>query len=227
MTASNGGTAELTRFTTAAGYDKTQGTAPVLRSVHLWAGPLPGGGHRLGRLRFAEYHGFITVDYDPAVVPNTPPARLVQTIHLAPKNGGSEQAFMYVGETPFKGLEPTGDYPTPIGLWHPELDATRQICLSVSAFGDGDIARLPVTSETVCADVVQLSAAGAPPPPQIGGGGASGGSRNYHWRWGHHRRRRGQRRRRVRLRGRRHRQLPGIARAAGRRVALGLRPRRH
>jgi MYXO-CTERM domain-containing protein len=176
MTASNGSTAELTRFTTAAGYDKTQGTPPVLRSVHLWRVRYPVADIASGNCVFAEYHGFITIDYDPAVVPNTPPGSLVQTIHLAPKNGGSEQAFMYVGETPFKGLEPTGDYPTPIGLWHPELDPTRQYCLSVSAFGDGDIARLPVTSEVICADVVQLSAAGAPPPPQIGGGGTGGGS---------------------------------------------------
>lgn len=52
-------------------------------------------------------------------------------------------------------------------------------CLSISAFGDGDLARPPVDSgPPVCAQVTQLAAAGAPPPPTISGGGNDGGSGN-------------------------------------------------
>ena len=171
-----GSPVEVTRFTTAAGYDKTEGVAPVLRAVHLWRVRYPVADIASGNCVLAEYHGFITVDYDPATVPNTPPASVVHTFQLVPKNGGSAQNFLYTGATPFVGLEPVGDYPLPIGSWQPELDPTRQYCLTVGAFGDGDIARLPLASQPLCADVVQLSAAGAPPPPQIGGGGTGGGT---------------------------------------------------
>ena len=169
----DGGAAEVTRFTTAAGYDKTQGTAPVLRALHLWRVRYPVADINSGNCVFAEYHGFITVDYDPATVPNTASSSVVHTFQLAPKNGGSGQTFIYVGNTPFAGLAPAGAYPLPTGDWQPELDPTRPYCLGISAFGDGDIARLPLASQSVCADVVQLSAAGAPPPPGTAGGGCA------------------------------------------------------
>jgi MYXO-CTERM domain-containing protein len=104
-------------------------------------------------------------------VPNTAPGSVVHAFRLVPKNGGAGQTFLYTGETPFTGTEPMGAYPAPISAWLPELDPTRSYCLTVGASGDGDLARLPVESQTICADVVQLSAAGAPPPPQTGGGG--------------------------------------------------------
>jgi MYXO-CTERM domain-containing protein len=169
-----GASVEVTRFTTAAGYDKVQGTAPVLNSVHLWRVRYPVADIASGNCVFAEYHGFITVDYAAGTVPNTPPASVIHTFSLAPKTGGSAQTFVYVGEAPFRGLEPVGDYPLPIGAWQPELDPTREYCLSVSAFGDGDIARLGLASQEVCADVVQLSAAGAPPSGATGNGGGCG-----------------------------------------------------
>ncbi len=59
------GPAEVTRFTTAAGYDKAQGTAPVLNAVHLWRVRYPVADINSGNCVFAEYHGFITVDYVP------------------------------------------------------------------------------------------------------------------------------------------------------------------
>ena len=170
-----GSAVEVTRFTTAAGYDKTQGTAPVLRGLHLWRVRYPVADINSGNCVFAEYEGFITVDYDPGTVPNTPPSSVVHTFSLAPKNGGSAQTFVYVGDTAFAGLAPEGAYPLPLGDWKPELDPTRQYCLGISAFGDGDVARLPLASQSICADVVQLSAAGAPPPPLIGGAAAGGG----------------------------------------------------
>jgi len=169
-----GASVEITRFTTAAGYDKASGEAPVMNGVHLWRVRYPVADIASGNCVFAEYHGFITVDYVAATVPNTPPASVIHTFRLAPKTGGSAQTFVYVGETPFMGLEPVGDYPLPIGAWQPELDPTRTYCLGVSAFGDGDMARPPLASQEVCADVVQLSAAGAPPPGATGNGGGCG-----------------------------------------------------
>ena len=137
-----GSPAEVTRFTTAAGYDKAPAVAPVLNAVHLWRVRYPVADIGSGNCVFAEYHGFITVDYVPGTVPNTPPGSVVHTFQLAPKTGGSAQTFTYVGETPFTGNEPTGPYPTPLGGWQPELDPTRTYCLSVGAIGDGDLARL-------------------------------------------------------------------------------------
>ena len=66
--------AGMTRFTTAAGYDKIEGTAPVVNAVHLWRVRYPVADIGSGNCVFAEYHGFITVDYDPGTVPNTPAA---------------------------------------------------------------------------------------------------------------------------------------------------------
>jgi MYXO-CTERM domain-containing protein len=172
---SDGTTAELTRFTAATGYDKAEGTAPVLRGVRLWRVRYPVADIASGNCVFAEYHGFVSVDYDPATVPNTPPASVVHTFQLAPKTGGSAQTFVFAGAAPFAGREPTGTYPIPTHPWQPELDPTREYCLAIGAFGDGDIARLPLRSQSVCAEVVQLSAAGAPPPPTVGGAAGSGG----------------------------------------------------
>ncbi|MEO5767699.1 MAG: hypothetical protein ABIS92_05055, partial [Polyangia bacterium] len=136
-----------------------------------------------GNCVFAEYHGFITVDYVPGSIPNTSADSVIHQFRLAPKNGGSAQTFVYTGDAPFTGHDPADAYPIPTGLWQPELDPTRPYCLTISAFGQGDIARLPVSSQSICVEVVQLSAAGAPPPPQIGGdisddgGGSSDGGR--------------------------------------------------
>lgn len=175
QTKSDGSTVELTRFTTAAGYDKAEGTAPVLRGVRLWRVRYPVADIASGNCVFAEYHGFITIDYDPATVPNTPPASVVHTFQLTPRTGGSAQNFVFAGAATFTGREPTGAYPIPTHPWQPELDPTRDYCLAIGAFGDGDIARLPLHSQSVCAEVVQLSAEGAPPPPVVGGVGGVGG----------------------------------------------------
>lgn len=174
QTLADGTSAELARFTTAAGYDKTAGTAPVLRGLRLWRVRYPVADIASGNCVSAEYEGFITVDYSPATVPNTDPSSVVHAFQLVPENGGSPQRLIQVGE-PFAGGAPAGAYPLPVGPWQPELDPTRRYCLSISAFGDGDLARLPLASEQVCADVVQLSAPGAPPPPQIGGGATNSG----------------------------------------------------
>src|SRR5450432_1345580 len=183
-----GGTA-LTDFTTAAGYDKAAGTAPNLRGFQLWRVRYPVADIASGNCVFAEYQGFITIDYDPATVPNTPASSVVHTFHLAPMTGGAAQTFVYTGSNAFTGLAPSGAYPIPLGQWQPDLDPTRQYCLSISASGDGDLARPMLSSNQVCADVTQLSATGAPPAPGLtgaaaggGGGGCSAaGAPNLHW----------------------------------------------
>lgn len=169
-----GSTVEVTRFTTAAGYDKVEGVAPIARGLQLWRVRYPVSEIGSGNCVFAEYHGFLTVDYDPATVPNTPPTSVVHTFHLAPKTGGGAQSFNYVGDSPFAGLAPSGDHPLPDGLWKPELDPTREYCLTISALGDGDIGRPGLQSQPVCARVAQLSASGAPPSPVITGAGGAG-----------------------------------------------------
>ena len=165
----DGGATVLTDFTTAAGYDKAAGTAPNLRDVHLWRVRYPVADIASGNCVFAEYQTFITVDYDPGTIPNTEPASVVQMFALAPQTGGAQQTFVYVGADRFTGLAPVGDYPLPLGDWQPDLDPTRVYCLSVSAFGDGDLARLPVSGNQLCTNVTQLSAAGAAPAPGTGG----------------------------------------------------------
>ncbi len=171
----DGGAATLTTFSTAAGYDKAAGTAANLRSVHLWRVRYPVADIASGNCVFAEYASFVTVDYDPATIPNTVPGSVIQSFQLRPDTGGTSQTFVYTGDAPFAGLAPSGAYPLPLGQWQPDLDPTRRYCLAISAMGDGDLARLGTGSNQVCADVVQLSATGAPPPPAIGGG-TDGGS---------------------------------------------------
>jgi MYXO-CTERM domain-containing protein len=166
----DGGTATLTTFSTAAGYDKLAGTAPNLRSVHLWRVRYPVADIASGNCVFAEYASFVTVDYDPATIPNTAPGSVIQSFQLIPDTGGTVQTFVYTGDAPFAGLAPSGAYPLPLGRWQPDLDPTRRYCLAIGAIGDGNLARLGSGSSRVCADVVQLSATGAPPPPTIGGG---------------------------------------------------------
>lgn len=173
-----GAPVELTRFTTAASYDKQPGTPPILKALHLWRVRYPVADIASGNCVFAEYHGFLTVDYTPATIPNTPVSSVVHTFELAPKTGGRGQTFVYAGDTAFAGNEPADAYPLPIGDWQPELDPTRTYCLTIGAFGDGDLARPRLTSETLCADVTQLSAPGAPPSPtvDVNGVGSHAGS---------------------------------------------------
>ncbi|MES1165631.1 MAG: hypothetical protein ABUR63_07740 [Verrucomicrobiota bacterium] len=168
------GVAQLTEFTTAAGYDKASGTAPTLRGFRLWRVRYPVADIGAGQCVFSEYHSFITVDYEPASVPNTPPASVVHGFQLSPKNGGSTQTFTFTGSAPFTGLAPAGDYPLPLGQWQPELDPSRTYCLTIMAFGDGDLARPSVSSNQLCVGVTQLSSAGAPGTDRGGGCAAAG-----------------------------------------------------
>ena len=172
----DGGSTTLTTFSTAAGYDKTAGTPANLRGLHLWRVRYPVADIASGNCVFAEYHSFVTVDYDAATLPGTAPGSVIQVFQLAPETGGTTQAFVYTGDAPFAGLAPMGDYPIPLAPWQPDLDPTRRYCLAISAIGNGDLANLGAGSNRLCADVVQLSAAGAPTPPVVGGVGGGAGT---------------------------------------------------
>jgi len=173
------GPKEVTRFTTAAGSDATAGTPPVPRALKLW--------HVLYPMAYSSscipssHEGFVTVDYAPATIPNTPPAAVLHTFTLTPRQEGAAQTFLYAGATPFAGRAPQGSLPIP-GSWQPELDPTQEYCLTISATGDGGDARPTLTSEPLCAPVVELSTDGttlrpshpAPSPgSQVMGGGCA------------------------------------------------------
>jgi hypothetical protein len=168
----DGGVAPLTFFATASGYDKAAGTAPTLREVRLWRVRYPVNEIGSGNCVSSEYMGFITIDYDPAVIPNTEPASVIHTFSLAPKTGGTTQSLVFTSATPYAGWAPEGDYhPPSFTTWEPDLDPSREYCLSISAFGDGDLARQTPPSATVCAKVTEVAAPGA----SLGGGCDIGG----------------------------------------------------
>jgi hypothetical protein len=169
LPASDGGAATLTDFTTAAGYDKIPGTAPNLRSLRLWRVRYPVADIASGNCVFAEYQSFIAIDYDPAAIPNTETASVIQRFDLAPQTGGTQQTFWFTGSAVFTGLVPAGDYPLPLGEWQPDLDPTRTYCVAITASGDGDLARPRLASNPLCATVTQLSALGAPTASGPGG----------------------------------------------------------
>jgi hypothetical protein len=171
---SGSGAPTLTTFSTAPGYDKQPGTAPNIRDLHLWRVRYPVDQIASGNCVFAEYEGFLTVDYDPATIPNTAAGSIIYSFQLTPETGGTVQTFVYTGDAPYAGLAPAADAPYPFAAWQPDLDPTRRYCLGISAIGDGNLARAGMPSDRVCADVVQVSAPGAPPPPDIGNGGAPG-----------------------------------------------------
>jgi MYXO-CTERM domain-containing protein len=55
-------------------------------------------------------------------------------------------------------------------VWQPYLDPTLEYCASITSFGFGDLARLPVVSNTVCARVDQVSLPGAEADVTVDGG---------------------------------------------------------
>jgi hypothetical protein len=177
----DGGDSEITQFSTGPGYDKTPGTAPTLRALRLWRVRYPVSAIGGGACVFSEYHGFITVDYDPAVIPNTEATSVVHTFRLVPKTGGLEQTFVYTGSDAFSGYAPSGDYyPPSFSSWQPELDPSREYCLTIEAFGDADLARQTPTSNQVCARVTELAAKGASQDGAGGGCSASPGIQQRH-----------------------------------------------
>jgi hypothetical protein len=178
----NGTSRELTHFTTAAGYDKAPGQAPVIDRLRLWRVRYPVEQVAAGGCVFDEYEGYIDVDYQDGSVPNTPANEIVTVLSLQTKTGSSTQKFVFAGLSHFDGAQvqnamgsalvdvPDGGFPSPVyALWKPTLEPDREYCVSMTLYGRNDQAMPQVTSNNVCATVTNLDArpgindAAAPP----------------------------------------------------------------
>ena len=134
LTDSSSGTpVELTRFTTAASYDKAQGPAATLESLRLWRVRYPLNQVRAGGCVFAEYEGYIELKFPPVALPGTPDDEVVQVVQLTPKTGGLSQSQVYSGNTTRLGTVLGQDgFPSPPGvLWKPELAPDREYCATI------------------------------------------------------------------------------------------------
>jgi hypothetical protein len=164
---------ELTRFTTAASYDKQPGQAPVLDSLRLWRVHYPVDQVAAGGCVFAEYEGYIDLNYQDGSVPGTPAEETVLVLTLGPKTGGSSQTFVFTGSTHFEGASlwdaktssmvdvPAGGVPSPVyALWKPTLEPDREYCATLTVYGRNDLAMPDVRSNTVCAAVLNVDARG-------------------------------------------------------------------
>jgi hypothetical protein len=139
---------------TAAGYDKQQGTAAVIKSLKLTRVRYPVSEIASGNCVFAEYVGFASFESDPAAVPGTPADSVVNAIELAPKTGGAAtQVRAFTGQAPYSGTA-AGNVNS-VGAWYPYLDPTLEYCATIRSFGYGDRARQPLVSNTVCAHVTE------------------------------------------------------------------------
>jgi MYXO-CTERM domain-containing protein len=188
----NGVVKELTHFTTAASYDKQPGVAPKLTGLRLWRVHYPLKAVAGGGCVFSEYEGYIDLAYQPGAVPGTPPNEVINVLSLSAKAGGSPQTFVFTGserlhlaqvENPNgNGLQDVPDraFPSPVfAAWKPELEPDRVYCATLTLYGRNDVAALPTASDTVCAPVMRLTAAGASAESSGGcavGGGTPSGS---------------------------------------------------
>jgi MYXO-CTERM domain-containing protein len=166
------------RCTPAGGYDKQAGTPAVLKSLTLTRVRYPIAEIGSGDCVLSEYIGYISFDADAAVIPGTPPGSVVNTIALAPKYGGAAaQSRTFTGARAYSGDR----VQDPTSSWMPFLDPTLEYCAGITSFGNGDVARLPLRSNAVCARVQEISLPGAgddagADAPAIGGSSGSAGS---------------------------------------------------
>jgi hypothetical protein len=175
LTDSSSGTpVELTRFTTAAKYDKAEGPAATLESLRLWRVRYPLNQIAAGGCVFAEYEGYIELKFPPVALPGTPNDEVVQVVQLRPKTGGLTQSQVYSGNTTRLGTVLGEDgFPSPPGvLWKPELAPDREYCATITFYGRNDVAALPLQSTTICAPVISIdrsdgSNAQPPTPTEI------------------------------------------------------------
>jgi hypothetical protein len=156
----NGGRVVLTSVHTAAGYDKQAGTPANIKSLTLTRIRYPIAEINSGDCVFAEFMGFLTFDADAAVIPGTAPPSVFNTISLAPRYGGAAtQSRGFTGARPYTG-DRVGAVQSGLG-WMPFLDPTLEYCASITSSGYGDLARLPLVSNVVCARVQEISMPGA------------------------------------------------------------------
>lgn len=168
----NGVATELTHFTTAASYDKSPAQAPVLESLRLWRVHYPVDQVAAGGCVFGEYEGYIDLNYQDGSLPGTPAEEVISVLRLEPKTGGSSQTFVFAGATHFEGAPqqwdpataafvdvPDGGLPSPVyALWKPALEPDREYCATLTLYGRNDLAMGNVTSNSVCAAVINASA---------------------------------------------------------------------
>lgn len=165
---------EVTRFTTAMGYDKNFGRPPVLESLALWRIKYPVEAINAGWCVAAEYHGAFSVEYTEAIVPHTPPEATRYTLRLFTRHGEDQMGISFVGDFLIKGRMPEGRRPDPV-QWPPAPDPTQEYCAMLVVEGYGDLARPPLQSNTICAKVTEIDTTAEWP---WGGGNAAwdGGS---------------------------------------------------
>ena len=151
------GTRELTRFTTAASYDKAPGTPPLLERLRLWRVRYDVQEIAAGGCVFDEYEGYIDLDYQPGAVPGTPMDQVVHVVSLRPKNGSSSETWASLGPAKFEDV-PAQGRPSPTATWKPLLAPDREYCATVTLYGRNDRAMPEVRSETLCAPVMNVDA---------------------------------------------------------------------
>lgn len=168
--ASDGSPTELTHFSTAATYDKTQGTGAALTNLRLWRVHYPSSLVAAGGCVFSEYEGYFALDYVPASVPATDPSEVVSVLTLSAAKLGTSQSFVFNGITALPGgygptlvtdgvmLPEGGALSAAAALWKPQLEPGMEYCASVTAYGRNDLAAGPAQSNAVCATVVGLEA---------------------------------------------------------------------
>ena len=170
---------EVTRFTTAATYSKTVGTPATIERMRLWRVRYPVTRILAGDCVRDEYMGYIDIQYRDGEVPETPPAEVIGTFTLTPRNGASSQSFTFSGERftgQLSGL-PVADLPQPSdAAWVVELAPDREYCLTLTTVGRNDLANLPLRSNTVCAPVLSIDLSGAGGSTDAGADGASAGA---------------------------------------------------
>lgn len=157
----DGGWPEITRFTTAATYDSTAGTAPRITSLALWWVRYALEDAYSGNCVFGEYQSFVDLGFEPAQIPNSAPERILYTLTVEPKTGGARQAASFRGDQPpeRRTIGPGNDHPfSNPSLFAPVLDPTREYCAMLTAVGDGDRARSELRSEWVCVSVTSIDA---------------------------------------------------------------------
>jgi hypothetical protein len=180
---------ELTRFTTAAGYDKAPGAPPNLERLRLWRVHYPPEQVRGGSCVFDEIEGYVAIDYTDGALPGTPADEIVHVLSLRAQNGTELQSFVFSGVGKFEGA-PGVDRPDggadlssgslanlPYAPWKPTLAPDRVYCATLSLYGRNDQAMVPVASNTICAPVMNVDTRptiDAGPTADAGAGGVSG-----------------------------------------------------
>lgn len=164
----------LTQFTTAAGYDKQPGQAPVLTELRLWRVHYPPEQVGGGSCVFSDYVGYVDLDYQDGALPGTPAEEVVAVIQLSSTTAGDQHAYVFAGGRFGGVMDGPGGVPHD-GVWKPALAPEAEYCATMTLYGRNDQAALPAVSNLLCAKVTNVDLAG------VSGGCSFGGQRNAGW----------------------------------------------